>query len=75
MARIDPKLSTSAMPPPLMTVDDVAAWLSCSRRMIYAWAETGRLPHIKVGRLLRFSRTDVEAILLEATSTLFEVQL
>ena len=32
---------------------------------IYDLARTGRLPHLKIGRALRFSRSDLEAHLAE----------
>lgn len=60
---------------PLLTVDEVAIWLGCSRRSVYAWAESGQLRHFKIGRLLRFSRNDVAAFARRATSDLFEAPL
>ena len=45
----------------LMTVGDVAEWLQCSRQAVYCWAELGYLSHIKIGRLVRFTREDVLA--------------
>ena len=46
---------------PLLTPDDVAALLGIRRSTIYDLARTGRIPHLKVGRALRFLRTDLEA--------------
>jgi len=46
---------------PLLTPDDVATLLGIKRSTVYDLARTGRMPVIKVGRALRFLRTDLEA--------------
>jgi excisionase family DNA binding protein len=46
---------------PLLTVDDLARLLCVPARTIYAWRYKGSGPSgIKVGRHLRFRRSDVE---------------
>ena len=44
----------------LMTVQDAAKFLAVSVSTIYGWAWQRKLPFIKVGRALRFDRTDLE---------------
>ena len=49
----------------LLTADEVAELLRLPVSTIYGLARTGRLPHLKIGRALRFSRSDLEAHLAE----------
>ncbi len=49
----------------LLTADEVAELLRLPVSTIYDLARTGRLPHLKIGRALRFSRSDLEAHLAE----------
>ena len=44
---------------------EVAELLRLPVSTIYDLARTGRLPHLKIGRALRFSRSDLEAHLAE----------
>ena len=44
----------------LLTADEVAELLRLPVSTIYDLARTGRLPHLKIGRALRFSRSDLE---------------
>lgn len=44
---------------PLLTVQEAAEITRAAPSTIYRWAETGQLPSIKVGRLLRFRREDL----------------
>ena len=43
-----------------MSVEDVAAYLGIGRGTVYKWIERYGLPARKVGRLLKFQRTDVD---------------
>lgn len=43
----------------LWTADDVAAYLKVSRSWVYHRAESGRLPHVRVGGLLRFQPNEI----------------
>ncbi len=49
----------------LLTAEDVAKLLRLPASTVYDLARTGRLPHLKIGRALRFSRSDLEAHLAE----------
>jgi len=44
----------------LMTVRDAAKFLAVSVSTVYGWAWQRKLPFVKVGRALRFDRTDLE---------------
>lgn len=44
----------------LLTVRDAAKFLAVSVSTVYGWAWQRKLPFVKVGRALRFDRTDLE---------------
>jgi excisionase family DNA binding protein len=48
---------------PLLTAKEVAELLRCSKQAVYWWAETGVLPHVRIGRAVRFRRDDVERVM------------
>ena len=51
---------------PLLTLDEVAAYLRTSPSTIYNWRHAGKGPRcMKVGRNLRFRQDDVDAWLDE----------
>ena len=45
----------------LWTVADVAAYVRCSKSLIYKLAERGELPSLRIGALLRFEPGAVRA--------------
>jgi len=45
----------------LMTIKEVADYLNITESTIYTWAQTGKLPAFRVGRLWRFRRSDLDA--------------
>jgi excisionase family DNA binding protein len=48
-------------PDPLLTIDDVAIWLSKPKNTLYAWHSRGKGPRaIRVGNTLRYRRSEVE---------------
>lgn len=49
----------------LLTVNEVAAWISFTPKGVYALVEGRRLPFIKISNRLRFLRSDVLAFLTE----------
>lgn len=51
--------SLGEIPGSLLTPREVAGLLACSVKAVYAWAARGLLPHVKLGRLTRFTRADV----------------
>jgi excisionase family DNA binding protein len=50
----------------LLTAEEVAELLRLPASTVYDLARTGRLPHLRIGRALRFSQSDLEAHLAEA---------
>ena len=49
----------------LLTAGEVAELLRLPASTVYDLAGTGRLPHLRIGRALRFSQRDLEAYLAE----------
>jgi excisionase family DNA binding protein len=49
----------------LLTVDEVAAMIGMGRDWVYAEARAGRIPHVKLGRYVKFRAEAVEAWLRE----------
>lgn len=45
---------------PLLTVKAVSEWLEVRPSTIYLWAAQGAIPHMKLGRLLRFDLDELE---------------
>jgi len=45
----------------LLTIHDVAQWLTVKPTTLYSWVAQGTIPHLKLGRLLRFDPDEVEA--------------
>ena len=45
----------------LMDIRQVADYLQINEGTAYSWAQSGRLPGIKLGRIWRFRREDTEA--------------
>ena len=63
-------IATSSSTPvsPLMTPDELASWLHCTRRAVYDRVYRGQLPGpMRVGRRLYFLRDRVLTWLREAT--------
>lgn len=55
-------MSTNAEPnDELWDANDVARYLKASRSWVYHQAEAGRLPHLRIGGLLRFEPPTVKA--------------
>ncbi len=48
-------------PESLLTVDEAAVYLHVSRSKIYLLTCRRQIPHIKLGRHVRFRRTDLDA--------------
>ncbi|MEO7861414.1 MAG: helix-turn-helix domain-containing protein [Nitrospirales bacterium] len=44
----------------LMTVKEVSQWLQVKPSTLYVWAEQGMIPHLKLGRLLRFEHDEID---------------
>jgi excisionase family DNA binding protein len=44
----------------LLNVKKVSEWLLVKPSTLYVWAEQGTIPHLKLGRLLRFDSDEIE---------------
>lgn len=51
----------------LLTSTQIATHLNVKKSTIYNWTHTGYIPHIKVGRLVRFDKACVEKWLKNRT--------
>ena len=50
----------SSLPPPLLTVRQVADTLQVSPATIQRWARTGQIPHRRVGKQVRIHPDELE---------------
>jgi len=50
---------------PLLTASDVAALLGVSEDWIYSESRAGRIPHVKLGRNVRFRRSSIDTWIAE----------
>jgi len=48
----------------LLTIDELAKVLSVKKSTIYQWVHLELIPHMKVGRLLRFREEDIQKWLI-----------
>jgi hypothetical protein len=60
MEPTNPPPISAVAPDPLWTIDDVAAFLRCTVRHVHNLMPAG-LPHVYLGRLLRFDPNEVRA--------------
>jgi len=44
-----------------ISVDDLAIYLDISKNTIYSWIWQKRIPHCKMGRLVKFDLREIEA--------------
>jgi len=51
----------------LMTLDDLAAYLKVSRRTIYEWLKSGKVPAVKMIGQWRFKKEKIDSWLEEKT--------
>ena len=59
-------MSTATLPrPELLTREEAASYLGCRPQTLAVWATTGRyeLRFLKVGRLVKYRRSDLDAFL------------
>lgn len=46
--------------PELLTITEVASYLGCSKCNVYRWIERNEIPHIRLGRNIRFKQQHVD---------------
>lgn len=51
------------LPNALLTEKQVCAYLNVSKRNLFCWRMAGLIPYFKIGRAVRFRKTDVDAAL------------
>lgn len=51
---------TNGAPDEILTLKQVAAYLKLAERTVYLYAQTGKLPGIKIGSAWRFRRSDLD---------------
>ena len=51
----------------LLTPDELSGMLKVKKQRIYEWVHYKRIPYIKVGRFLRFSKDQIQEWLRENT--------
>jgi excisionase family DNA binding protein len=44
----------------LYTIPEVAEIIKCSRRGVEEWIKSGKLKHVKIGRLIRIKEKDLQ---------------
>ncbi len=64
----EPEAGGDALGEPLMDACEVAAFLRVSKSMVYKLAESGCLPAVRIGRLVRFTRRDVDSFVRAGVS-------
>jgi len=57
-----------AIDDPYLTINDIKAELHVSHETVRQWILSGRLPHVKAGRMYRVRRSDLERMLAAAPS-------
>ena len=50
-------------PDSLLTEKEVCAYLKVSKRNLFCWRMAGLLPYFKIGRAVRFRKSEVDAAL------------
>jgi excisionase family DNA binding protein len=65
---LDTNRSAPLSAPALLYADDVATMLGVSKPWVYAEVRAGRMPHVRLGRYVRFRRESIEQWLREIES-------
>lgn len=60
MASVEQVVPTS-LSEPLLQAEQVAALLGVKRSSVYEYARTNQIPHVRIGRHVRFVRSDLES--------------
>ena len=47
----------------LMSIEETAEYLGIKKSTLYSWVFQRKIPHIKLGRLVKFDPNDVEQLL------------
>lgn len=60
-----PELNTIEIINGLMGVAEVSAYLSIPKSTVYAYSMRAKIPHLHIGKLLRFRKADIDLWLSE----------
>jgi len=52
-------MSTITLPDQFLSIEQVAARYGVQRATVYAWTSQRRIPHMKIGKHLRFREEDL----------------
>ncbi len=58
-----------AIDDPYLTINDIKAELHVSHETVRQWILSGRLPHVKAGRMYRVRRSDLERMLASSPAS------
>jgi excisionase family DNA binding protein len=53
-------VSISDLDKKLLSVDDLSAKIGVAKNTIYDWVSMGKLPHLKLGKLVKFEADKIE---------------
>jgi excisionase family DNA binding protein len=56
----DVGLQTSGIEKEILTIKEVAEYLKVRPSTIYSWVEHGRIPYNKIGRIIRFRKSEID---------------
>ena len=51
----------------LLSVEEAADYLGLSVHTVYGWVSQGRIPYVKMGRLTKFRKEDLDRFILANT--------
>ena len=49
----------------IMDIYEISEYLSVSRNTVYSWISCKKIPYMKLGRLVRFNRQDIDTWMQE----------
>jgi len=44
----------------LLSLDELSAYISVPKSTIYTWTHQKKIPHVKIGRSLKFERREID---------------
>ena len=62
------EMTEEIQPLQFLTVEDVAQYLAVEESTIYSWCQENKIPHIRLNRMIRFRKEDINEW-LEARTT------
>jgi excisionase family DNA binding protein len=56
----DVRLRTSGVEKEILTIKETAGYLKVRPSTVYSWVEQGRIPYSKIGRIIRFRKSEID---------------